>query len=87
MSTFVAYPGVSQRDYAVLPLIVSGGPDGASSEYGVAFAPLSGWHPALIGSTPSMTLRVIGDPNEVPGYRKAPDLAADNITNHDLLSK
>ncbi len=87
VSTLVAYPGASQQDYAVTPLIVSGGPDGASSEYGVAFAPLSGWHPALIGSTPSLTLRVIGDPNEVPGYRKAPDLAADNITNHDLLSK
>jgi prepilin-type N-terminal cleavage/methylation domain-containing protein len=91
VSTPVAYPSGSQQDYAVTPLIISGGPDGASSQYGVAFAPQTGWHPLLLGSPPSvppsLTLRVIGDPNEVPGYRKAPDLAADNITNHDLLSK
>jgi prepilin-type N-terminal cleavage/methylation domain-containing protein len=87
VSTPVAYPGTSQRDYAVTPLIVSGGPDGASSQYGVEFR-VGGWHPALVGSSPSLTLRVVptgpADPN--PGAINA-EVAADNITNHDLLSK
>lgn len=84
----IAYPNPStlQRDYAVTPLIVSGGPDGASSQYGVAFGTVP-WHSLLLGSPPSLTLRVIGDPDEVPGYVKDATIAADNVTNHDLLAK
>jgi prepilin-type N-terminal cleavage/methylation domain-containing protein len=85
VSTAVAYPTASQQDYAVAPLIVSGGPDGASSDYGVAFAPKRGWHPSS-----SLTLRVVPtqpDKDDNPGAFKDAAVAADNITNHDLLSK
>jgi prepilin-type N-terminal cleavage/methylation domain-containing protein len=88
VSAAMAYPATLQRDYAVTPLIVSGGPDGAFSQFGVAFSPLPGWHPALFGSPPSsLTLRSGHAPNEVPGQEKDAAVAADNITNHDLLAK
>lgn len=83
-------PPVSQHDYAVTPLIVSGGPDGASSDYGVAFAPKSGWHIRFLDSSSSLTLRVVPaepDPDENPGAFKDATVAADNITNHDLISR
>lgn len=93
VSGLIAYPPTipsMQRDYGVTPLIVSGGPDGASTNYGIMFR--AGWNAVLIGPSPSLTLRVAppvpgADPN--PGAIDAanPDIAADNITNHDLLAK
>lgn len=93
VSAPIAYPipTTLQRDYAVTPLIISGGPDGASTNYGVEFR--AGWHPVLVGlptPPPPLTLRVVppgSGPDPNPGAVKDANAAADNVTNHDLLAK
>jgi prepilin-type N-terminal cleavage/methylation domain-containing protein len=93
VSALVAYPPTiptPQRDYAVTPLIVSGGPDGTSTNYGVEFR--AGWHPVLVSSPspPPLTLRVVppgSGPDPNPGAINNADIVADNVTNHDLLAK
>lgn len=92
VSAAVAYPSTSQRDYAVTPLIFSGGPDGASSKYGISTGTVI-WHtlfvtPNPMYSTPQYTLRVEhASPLNIAGARDDPTVAADNITNHDLISR
>lgn len=89
VSTAVAYPDptANQLDYAVTPLLISGGPDGQSSPYGIAFGGVA-WHSFLLGVSPSMTLRFeYNSPNTIAGAINNATAEADNITNHDLLSK
>jgi hypothetical protein len=92
VSTAVAYPSASQQDYAATPLIFSGGPDGASSKYGISTGTVI-WHTLFVTpnstfSTPQYTLRVEhASPLKIAGARDDPTVAADNVTNHDLFAK
>lgn len=67
---------VDAAGYALVPLIVSGGPDGA---LGLATSP--GWDalPDLLSIVALLTPK--------PGSATSPADASDNITNHDLVSK
>lgn len=87
ISTLKVYPSrfATQRDYAVVPLIFSGGPDGASSSYGIKTGNVV-WTTLLSSSSPPLTTRV-EDAAEIAGYVNDPSAAADNITNHDLFQK
>lgn len=89
VSTSKVYPDrfAAQRDYALVPLIFSGGPDGPSSSnsYGIKTGNAV-WTTLLSSSTPSLTTRV-EDAAEMSGYVNDPTAAADNITNHDLFQK
>lgn len=76
-----------QPDYAVIPLIISGGPEGASTQYGIAFGDVP-WHTMLTPPNNSTSIRVYyRNINDIAGFRKDATAAADNITNHDLISK
>lgn len=85
-------PGITQRDYLTVPLIYSAGPDealndplGAASGFGIdTIGPPAGWIAALLATPPLLTTRV-GSPSSAPGAVSA--TAADNVTNHDLVSK
>jgi prepilin-type N-terminal cleavage/methylation domain-containing protein len=93
-------PGVTQRDYATVPLIYSAGPDeafndplGNASGYGLQTeGPTDGWVAALLNISPLLTTRV-GKPPSAPaestvqGAVTDPVAAADNITNHDFMKK
>jgi prepilin-type N-terminal cleavage/methylation domain-containing protein len=89
VSTQVAYPNLAtpQRDYAVTPLVISWGPDGElPPNYSIALG--GPWSPALLGGSPSLTLRIgHTSPTTIAGAIKDISAAADNVTNHDLLSK
>ena len=88
ISTPIAYPTTapSQVDYGLTPLIYSPGPDeslndplGGSSGYGLTGGPVS-W----LACAPISTTRPSGSPAGIVSNSAA---AADNITNHDLVSK
>lgn len=82
----VQYPaGILQRDYAVFPLIVSQGPDGAYAGLGVA-ADTRNWTNLLLSaSTAPGTLRVAT--SGLAGEDTGDGSSADNITNHDLNTR
>jgi prepilin-type N-terminal cleavage/methylation domain-containing protein len=70
-------------DYALLPLIYSSGPNGATDDPLSAKSGYSGSAPCYLGTQLSTTL--IGSP--LPGSINDSDAAQDNITNHDLMTK
>ena len=86
VSTKSAYPSsVNQTDYGLTPLIFSSGPNGAadnplSTRSGYSIDLTYSW----LANTPIMTTRA-GSP--VAGEIDDKQVAADNITNHDLISK
>ena len=85
VSDEVAYPdGVLQRDYALLPLIISQGADGPYSPVGIV-ADTTNWPAVLVSGTALGTLRVAG--SGLAGETNDAAAAADNITNHDLMSR
>jgi prepilin-type N-terminal cleavage/methylation domain-containing protein len=84
VSTSLEYPpGVTQRDYGLTPLIYSSGPDGGSED---PLSTSSGYsidqNLHWLNSLPIYTTRIgspkAGEPNAA---------AADNITNHELVTK
>jgi len=75
------------QDYALIPLIFSAGPDGGSAAsntegYGITGPPATGWASLSRDSTTNPS-----GVSPLPGYPSTPSEAADNITNHDLISK
>jgi prepilin-type N-terminal cleavage/methylation domain-containing protein len=94
VTTVVTYPpGVNQRDYALTPLIYSAGPDeatndplGSESGYGIQTGPPTGWVAELLATPPLLTTR-FGAPATAPGATTDAVAAADNISNHDLVTK
>ena len=97
--TTLPAPALPQRDYAVVPLIFSAGPDeatndplGSESGYGIKRGgPAGSWTSVLLATPPVLTTRVgpasVMPPEDMPG--RVSDAAAfrDNITNHDLLKQ
>jgi prepilin-type N-terminal cleavage/methylation domain-containing protein len=86
VSTSITYPpGTTQTDYALVPLIYSSGPGGATDD---PLSPRSGYQIDTtlhwLQSAPISSTR-LGSP--VSGEIGDLSVAADNITNHDLLSK
>jgi hypothetical protein len=75
---------VDPTGYALIPLIASGGPDRSTGYQVSSAAPVwQGW--SRFRSNPSL-LSVVALPiSPAPGFPEATD--ADNITNHDLMSK
>jgi len=78
------------NDYALIPLVYSSGPDGASAAaaqdgYGISEPPITGWSglSTISGTSPLMfTTNPATSP--VPGSRESSE-ADDNITNHSPL--
>jgi hypothetical protein len=89
VSIQVAFPDASvpQQDYGVVPLIMSGGPDGSSTSYGISTG-TTVWTSILsdVPPYPSLTLRVGGTASMAGAVTDA-RAARDNITNHDLTTK
>jgi prepilin-type N-terminal cleavage/methylation domain-containing protein len=82
VSALVAFPtGAPQRDYATIPLIVSGGAD---KDYGITTG-TAVWTSLLSMPSPPYTLR-IGGPIAA-GTVIDIKAARDNITNHDLSTR
>ncbi len=69
--------------YALMPLIVSSGPNGS---LGLAEAPAAGWS-SLVTPDPPGLIPIVGRVTPQPGTTNTASDAADNITNHDFLSK
>lgn len=70
---------VDSAGFALVPLIVSSGPDGV---LGLNASPTSGWSPA------ASLLSIVGLMTPAPGSTIGSGVdASDNITNHDLVSK
>jgi hypothetical protein len=83
-----------QPDYRLVPLIYSPGPDEAlndplqgDSGYGIQTGPPGGWIAVLVNAGLSTTTRVGHADNSVPGTIRDAAAAADNITNHDMVTK
>lgn len=79
-----ASPSTGPHDWLVIPLIYSGGPDGATvdplgneSSYGIN----------TVGAYPTSASLITICYGNVQGERSNLDTASDNITNHDLISK
>jgi prepilin-type N-terminal cleavage/methylation domain-containing protein len=68
---------VDSAGFALIPLIVSSGPDG---NLGLNPAPVAGWD-----SQPSLTT-IVSLVSPQPGFPTSAADAADNITNHDLVA-
>jgi competence protein ComGC len=88
VSTQVAFPDASvQQDYGVVPLIMSGGPDGRSTRYGISTG-TTVWTSTFsdVPPYPFLTLRV-GGTASLAGAVTDARAARDNITNHDLTTK
>lgn len=86
VSAVSAYPGgAAQPDYGLTPLIFSSGPDGAMDD---PLSPRSGYGVdatyVWLQNLPILTTRA-GSP--VAGQITDAGIAADNITNHDLITK
>ncbi len=69
--------GVDSAGFALIPLIVSPGPDGT---LGLALPPATGWD-----AQPSL-VTIAGLITPAPGFVTSAADAADNLTNHDLVS-
>jgi prepilin-type N-terminal cleavage/methylation domain-containing protein len=69
--------------FALVPLVVSGGPNGI---LGLAESPAAGWS-SFVSPAPPGLIPIVGRVNPDPGTVTSPGDAADNITNHDLSKK
>jgi hypothetical protein len=97
VSQAVAYPSGTQRDYSVIPLIYSAGPDeagndpfGGASGFGIRTGvPDAGWIRTVLDAPGNqLTLRLVSS-GAVAGETDPlnSDAVIDNITNHDLITK
>jgi prepilin-type N-terminal cleavage/methylation domain-containing protein len=94
VSGTVDFPsGTTQRDYALIPLIYSAGPDEATNTqaassgdgYGIKGGPV-GWIDALSITSGTLTTRLYTT-GTLAGTVTNSAAAADNIFNHDLMKK